>query len=501
MFALEVEYLTGRAVATERHARERAEWPPHPGRLFSALVDAAFQATSPDGTELPDAVRKALEWLERLTPPAICAGEARRRVVIQSFVPVNDSVTPEVKAGKVPSEGQVDDAVAMLPDRRGRQPRFFPTVVPDHAVVHFVWQDAPPEEVAEHRPALDEVARAVTYLGHSSSLVRVALTATPPTKMDYTPDNDGGHTFRVPSRGRLTELCHLFARQARPTPGHYAAYRKEDEVKPPPAVCETVYGDVIVCQIRGPHLPVSGTIRLTRAVRAALISLTDKESNAVKTLVSGHTPDKDLAREEHVAYLPLANVGFNRFSDGKVMGFGVVLPRKLNKFSGERRAVVRAVAELERVWFADGTLHAGATTPGLSPYEWLVAMPGDDAPQSLQTWAYTGPSKLWATVTPVLMDRHGGSIEHAIAASVRRQFPADAQPEIVNIEVGPVSWHLGVPPSHEFPHATTDAHRQRHRTHALVEFGQDVRGPLLVGAGRYFGLGLFRQWTPPEGRR
>ena len=38
MFAIRVECLTGRYVATAYDDRSRAEWPPHPARLFSALV-------------------------------------------------------------------------------------------------------------------------------------------------------------------------------------------------------------------------------------------------------------------------------------------------------------------------------------------------------------------------------------------------------------------------------------------------------------------------------
>ena len=59
--------------------------------------------------------------------------------MIPAFVPVNDAAAPDVKAGKAPSAGQVADAVAVLPDRRGKQPRFFPAVVPDSPLVHFVW--------------------------------------------------------------------------------------------------------------------------------------------------------------------------------------------------------------------------------------------------------------------------------------------------------------------------------------------------------------------------
>ncbi|MBY0459983.1 MAG: type I-U CRISPR-associated protein Cas5/Cas6, partial [Gemmataceae bacterium] len=286
MFALEVEYLTGRAVATARHRREEAEWPPHPGRLFSALVDAAFQTVSIDGSELPDDVRKALEWLERLDPPALAVSSAQRRDVVQAFVPVNDASAPDVKAGKVPSAGQIADARAVLPDGRGKQPRFFPTVIPDCPLVHFVWENAP--DAAIHRPALERLAECVTYLGHSSSLVRVAVSDTHGA-LAYKPDANGRHTLRVPGRGRLADLISHYRRGARPSPGLYAAYAKLDEVEKSPALMEaaSVFGDVIVCEIDGPFLPLTGATKFLSAVRDAVLRATDAEGQVVKELVSG----------------------------------------------------------------------------------------------------------------------------------------------------------------------------------------------------------------------
>ena len=58
--------------------------------------------------------------------------------------------------------------------------------------------------------------------------------------------------------------------------------------------------------------------------------------------------------------------------------------------------------------------------------------------------------------------------------------------------VTPVSAHLGVPPAHEFPRLERkDGSRRRH-VHAILVFSEMVRGPILLGAGRYRGYGLCR---------
>src|SRR5579871_1572811 len=134
MFALEVEYLAGRSVATARHDRELAEWPPHPGRLFCALVAACHESDLT--ADEREAGRNALCWLEQQDSPAISVSEASARDIISVFVPVNDVKSPDLKPDRVPSAGQIVSALEVLPERRPKQPRFFPSVTPARPVLH-----------------------------------------------------------------------------------------------------------------------------------------------------------------------------------------------------------------------------------------------------------------------------------------------------------------------------------------------------------------------------
>ncbi|HWU87141.1 MAG TPA: type I-U CRISPR-associated protein Csb2, partial [Kofleriaceae bacterium] len=91
MLALTIELLSGRYVATAYNDRDRVEWPPHPARVFSALVStwADEDPRGPDG----EAELAALEWLEQQSPPEILASpiaQAGARSVVTVFVPVND---------------------------------------------------------------------------------------------------------------------------------------------------------------------------------------------------------------------------------------------------------------------------------------------------------------------------------------------------------------------------------------------------------------------------
>lgn len=198
MLALEIELLTGvyRAALPDNSA---AEWPPHPERAFSALV----QAWGYGGCDVKE--RAALEWLESLTAPRIEADPMRgcdQRSTPTVFVPPNDS--PRDK-----------DRIALLPDRRSRQARNFQVAIPVHSTVRLIWHEAPGQ--SEHRTALEALAHRVASLGHSASLVRFAfIDATEDGSLLWHPDTDGNVALRVAHPGRLRRLEDWLSKDERP---------------------------------------------------------------------------------------------------------------------------------------------------------------------------------------------------------------------------------------------------------------------------------------------
>ena len=72
MLVLEIEFLTGLYRASLPDG-SGAEWPPHPERIFSALVQAWGDGGRRDGE------RAALEWLETRPPPMIEADPSTAR--------------------------------------------------------------------------------------------------------------------------------------------------------------------------------------------------------------------------------------------------------------------------------------------------------------------------------------------------------------------------------------------------------------------------------------
>src|SRR5258708_7913202 len=131
MFALGIDFITGVAVMTDAASREKAEWPPHPARVFMALVAAHYESKPlpEDGREAKAAwigEREALEWLEGQGPPQMNWPEASPRDVVKVYVPVNDAGVPPNSARV--KESEMRAALCVMPDQRSRQERTFPAL-------------------------------------------------------------------------------------------------------------------------------------------------------------------------------------------------------------------------------------------------------------------------------------------------------------------------------------------------------------------------------------
>jgi len=109
-----VEFL-GFYGAADVTARKKVEWPPHPDRLYQALVDAALPEDRP-----------ALTWIEQQAPPDVDCGSA---VTLQWG---SNGCT------YVPTNYPIKSASDVLPDFRGKQARQFPIAMPEGIVSYEI---------------------------------------------------------------------------------------------------------------------------------------------------------------------------------------------------------------------------------------------------------------------------------------------------------------------------------------------------------------------------
>jgi CRISPR-associated protein Csb2 len=445
VFTIQVEYLMGRVYAADFRDGTAPEWPPHPSRLFSALV-AALHDNSGDESE-----RGALEWLSAQGAPSIAAARSAQGNAVVTFVPTN-------YAGKSGSTH---------PDQRGKQPRSFPAQSPESPIVHFIWPQAQPTE--SFRTSLDQLTARVASLGRACSLVRVTL-ADNHREPNYLPDDSGKHVFRIFGEGRLEELETLYNMDQRPNVSPQKRYIDLQDV-PKAEPVPGCFGEMIVFRrVEGIGLPCEAVLTLTEAFRNAILALASDQGNIVEML-SGH------GEHPHCAFAALPFVEYEHAS-GKLMGVAMILPRNMD--SSVRRHVLRACAALERINLREVL------------GEWKVEIANFDVPQrSLRPATWIGPSRVWNTATPIVLDRFPKknlTVDDILQTACERV----GLPRPVGIEHSPFSQLEGVPPVPEFRLLRKASDRAKWGVHATLTFDQPVRGPLLIGSGRYFGLGLLK---------
>jgi len=476
---LEIEHLLGVAFAAQGPDSAAPDWPPQPDRVFSALVAAwAARGGKPDE-------REALKWLERQPPPAIEASAAYARPAPTTFVPPND---PETRSAG-------DKTV--LPALRRRQPRRFPAALPEDPTVRLVWAGAEAAPLA----TLDALARDVAYVGHSASLTRCRFTADAVEEARLQPARRTVYT------GRLDELEAAYAAGRRPSPGE--TVRRVGRALDIPA---SVFGEAwLVLRIperaSGPDLRAAPLIAKT--IRDCVMSGYGRIGAPIPEAVSGHRANGSPTAERHLAVAPLAFVGFPH-ADGALHGFALVPPRGSDLFSDHAfRRALGAVAPLD----AEGlTRTLTVRTSERAPAVQLVFGTEADT-RSLDPRRYTTPAQVWATATPIVLDRHLKAGSLAERQREAEQLIEQAccniglpRPEVLArpageprpaVRLGKHSAVEGAPsayPSGRAPRWTDwrlpEALRSRTRVHAVIRFPEPVQGPVILGAGRFVGLGL-----------
>ena len=543
-FGIEVNFLTCRYVATCHNERRQCEWPPHPARLFSALV-ASWAEDGQDPTE-----RKALEWLESQGPPAISASGATPRSVVSHFVPVNDTsivsrswherwavsvyelldrlhAELEASGGEVtrmvtqlerklakarevetqvrhPGNTNVSSAVEMLPEQRNKQERFYPSVTPDDTRVVFFWRTSPTENMVEN---IDRLLQRVTRLGHSSSLVSCRVSQDPREATHEI--SDRGESMRAVRRGQLRELERQFVRhrglRPRSLPHTDVRYRAVEETPHANSRHEAdTAGDWVVFEFthRSRAVPATRAVELATAMRAAIFHYA---TDPIPEELSGHRPQGAPTAAPHVAFLPLPYVGFPH-ADGRLLGIAVSVPKTVG--DAARRVLYRAIGKWEH--------NAGPTlklTLGSQGIVEMSRLRGPVTLASLRPAVWRRPSRHWASATPLALPKHPGRLGGGSAtASARAWRMAEATvtavcvhvglPEPSAVEVSLAAFLIGGRATRQFPPFSQNGRDgrpvRRQLVHASLTFEEPVAGPLMLGSGRFLGLGLMRPTPVPE---
>ncbi len=521
-FSMLVEYLTGYAVATVPYARDKPEWPPHPARVFMALAAAHFECA--DDSVDAVAERAALNWLSSLKPPSLVVPQATARDVLTVYVPVNDQKAEEALV------------------KRSRQPRFFPRVHVGDQPLRLIYE-ASDEEIANHLGALEELCKRVTRVGHSSSLVWMRIEQDDNTLATHVPDEFAvAASARIVSAGALNRLELAYNGQAvekfaamrteiaslkgvakkkriadlasefpngepksqRPTISLSRPYREvtpHSKLAASPSIFDPNF--IVLCtdDAATQTFGIESIAAFSKALIGLLLKNIQSSGKTIPAWISGHEPNGDpLRSSHHIAVIPLAFVGrhwidVERNARGQLMGVGLLIPRDISL--RERSSYLSTILFNNQNEPQSLKLHLGRAGT------WSIARDTSIDPKlTLRTSTYTNPSRSWASVSPVVLDRMPKKDRtqdpigwrEEVASTIALSCANAGLPEPIQIRIEKTPFFIGsqraMPGQGGFPLLR----HGRFQVHVQLDFAEPVAGPVLIGAGRFRGYGLFRPW-------
>lgn len=262
----------------------------------------------------------------------------------------------------------------------------------------------------------------------------------------------------------------------------------------------SIFGELILLhRTASPEVPreaptLTDVEELTRALRGALLRHAEDPPPSV---LSGHEPDGSPLSGAHAAFLALPDLSA---CAAAISTMAITLPRDVAL--DELQAVLLAAARWEQsgMRLLLGRLGAWQLTRVDAP-----AAVDPAAPLDPHRWL--GPSRHWGTVTPVALHNNPGDLTArspvAAARAARRAAEIVARacahiclPPPARVRVMRRSLFPGIPTAPEFmpfprkPSRPGSDKFQRVCVHAELEFAEGVEGPVLIGAGRYLGMGI-----------
>lgn len=464
------------------------DWPPSPARLFQALITGAAC-----GNTLQKGDAAALRWLESLAPPVIVSPPAHWGAALVTYVPNNDLDAvgghplrvSEIRAGKTIRPMLFDPTIPLL----------------------YAWTI--PAEAA-HLSTLIAIVDRLYQLGRGVDMAWATAEALDPAsaeaKLDVHPGpkhrpssaGPGRATFACPQPGSLTSLLERHQGQA-------ARFRPDAQkgtmlfVQPPKPRFRMVAYDSpparLLFDLRTgqdfapwPLRQVAALVEHVRdeAAHRMRRAYPDRAETIERVLIGRGAGPADVVLRPRL--IPLPSIGFVH-ADRAIRRLLVEVPADCPLAPAElREAMLGMPLDVDPQTGevrSEARLVPAATETMLRHYGL-----GDDA----------RPARLWRSVTPVALPgrpprpwREGSArvAGEAIAAAAVRQALRHAdisnEPTAISVQREPFTARG--------ERAEAFAHGQRFPSailrHVEVRFAEPRHGPLLLGNGRWLGLGLF----------
>lgn len=444
------------------------EWPPSPFRLFQAMLAAA----SRNGNPADDVFR----WLEHLPPPDILAPQGKKAQAYKTYMPNNDSDK------KLDRQGRLSEKLIQ------------PTRIPIDCPVHYLW----PIQSMDHAIAKETAlcARQVSTVGWGIDLVAstgriLSASETNDLIVNYPgnhwkPSAHSSTFLRCPQSGSFADLQEAY---------HTFLNRFEGDVycpaRKPVEFSEIAYARVgtpqrrivsfkLLCPAddseRGTSFDQRKALEIAAWVRGAACraSKTGDFPGDSEIVVAGHVPkeEKNGATPQRFSYLPIPSIG-HEYADGRVRRFIIAEP-----YDAGGRYIEWARRTMANAILTD--CHKG-------PQAILQPMSRPDT----VIYHYIREAKIFHTITPVILpgydDMKYSKAEKLLLKAIEQAGFSTEDLEGLYLQKAPFRHGCYAPRSYELPKYL----KGRSGMHVRLTWKEPVSGPLVIGAGRHFGLGLF----------
>lgn len=462
-FSLAVTFLTGRY-----HGEE---WPPSPARLYQALVAGVMTCGYREHLGIAE---RALRWLEAQNPPAIRACEIEDRSAYRIAVPNNDM---DVVAAEW-ARGRFADP-ALLRTMKTVRPRELRSKGPH---VRYVWNVDSDEAAAMSEP-LRVAAYCLHTLGWGVDMAFADITDSCDSAAVYEPAASG-QNFVVPMRGTFDDLQATYERFSERAAGHGGVdthtrpsllrmqpYRREGETLRPSVRFRLMNreGDEVKAIAWENCMKVAGWLRGAAGQQLA----SEYEVAFVQEYVQGHANGEERGRR--LSYVPVPNV----YPDGLIRRALIVEPPDA---TGDVTRMLRFKLTGRILTDRDGR-EVCSLAPAERDTTFARYLPRTEA-------------RAWRSVTPIVLhgynaDRRGqisvAKTERLLLRAFEMAGYSDGMIEHLAFQGAP--WFPGT--KHAAAMRVPDHLEGFPRLHVEVRFVRGVKGPVLAGLGRHYGIGLF----------
>ncbi len=477
------------------------DWPPSPFRLYQALVAGAYGGrwrSEDDGARLDE----AFEWLERLEAPAIVAPVSSRPSAVTYYVPDND----------LDAEGNDPRNVGNIRSKKMLRSRLL-----GDPSLRYIW--SVPDGDTTHAEDVVVISERLHLFGRGvdGAFARGAVRSD--ASLDDLADEIGGHVslpsasgerragevaLPCPDRGSLASLHTRFAANQRRFVSRPAGRGRMEIafVQPPKARSRMVAFDrplrAIVFELRSAADDTTfASVRLEDASLIAvgvrnllaerLAPLDDSEFDVTRMVLGRGITDAD--RPKRLQIVPLPSIG-HRATNAAIRRVVVMLSPDC------------AAAESDVRWALAGRIIPSLATTDVTTGEVrgprLVGTDEDD--MLVHYGIRRNGSHRWSTVTPIVVPRvvRRGRVtgserlktmetSSAAISAALRHAGIEARAVLIQTQVEPFS-PRGALASAFAP----DRFDRRQLVHATITFDRAIAGPIVLGDGRWLGLGVMR---------